>query len=121
MLPLSRLGLFLGAVGVRGRAGGGSAVRSAAAAWAQQDDNARLRAFTHPGVADLARMKAAVAAQESPVYDGRPAFHARSKYTYAVQNTGQITYGPRPHLFPEPGRRRLGRRLPERPDVVRDR
>ena len=95
MLPLSRRS-FLGAAGFVVAAGGGLLSASAAAAWAQ-DDNARLRAFTHPGllhgVADLARMKAAVAAQESPVYDGYLAFaaHARSKYTYAVQNTGQIT------------------------------
>ncbi|MET9762395.1 alginate lyase family protein [Streptomyces sp. NPDC006372] len=55
------------------------------------------RAFTHPGLLhsadDLARMKAAVAAKETPIYDGYLAFaaHARSKATYAVQNTGQIT------------------------------
>ncbi|WP_435281843.1 alginate lyase family protein [Streptomyces koelreuteriae] len=55
------------------------------------------RTFTHPGLLhsadDLARMKAAVAAKETPVYDGYLAFaaHARSKATYAVQNTGQIT------------------------------
>lgn len=55
------------------------------------------RAFAHPGLLhtadDLGRMKAAVAAQESPVHDGYLAFaaHARSKSTYAVQNTGQIT------------------------------
>ncbi|MEU2747200.1 alginate lyase family protein [Streptomyces collinus] len=55
------------------------------------------RAFTHPGLLhsadDLARMKAAVAARETPVYDGYLALaaHARSKVTYAVQNTGQIT------------------------------
>ncbi len=54
-------------------------------------------AFVHPGLlhtaADLARMKAAVAAQEPPIHDGYLAFaaHARSKPTYAVQNTGQIT------------------------------
>ncbi|WP_225095670.1 alginate lyase family protein [Streptomyces sp. CoH27] len=53
--------------------------------------------FTHPGLlhsaADLARMKAAVAAQRSPVHDGYLAFaaHARSQSTYIVQNTGQIT------------------------------
>jgi hypothetical protein len=53
--------------------------------------------FTHPGLlhsaADLARMKAAVAAKASPVYDGYLALaaHARSRSTYTVQNTGQIT------------------------------
>ncbi|MFF0079368.1 alginate lyase family protein [Streptomyces canus] len=55
------------------------------------------RAFTHPGLLhsadDLARMKAAVAGKQSPVYDGYLAFaaHARSQSTYPVQNTGQIT------------------------------
>ncbi|MFJ4629795.1 alginate lyase family protein [Streptomyces sp. NPDC088847] len=53
--------------------------------------------FTHPGLlhtaADLARMKAAVTAKQSPVYDGYLALaaHARSSATYAVQNTGRIT------------------------------
>ncbi|MFF4058676.1 alginate lyase family protein [Streptomyces sp. NPDC001668] len=55
------------------------------------------RAFTHPGLLhtadDLARMKAAVAAKQAPVYDGYLAFaaHPRSQSTYTVQNTGQIT------------------------------
>ncbi|MBA4863254.1 alginate lyase family protein [Streptomyces sp. PSKA54] len=95
MLPLSRRS-FLGAAGLVAVAGGGLLSASAAAAWAQ-DDKTGLRAFTHPGLlhsaADLARMKAAVAAQESPIYDGYLAFaaHARSKATYTVQNTGQIT------------------------------
>ncbi|MFJ5303413.1 alginate lyase family protein [Streptomyces sp. NPDC088350] len=54
-------------------------------------------AFTHPGLlhtaADLARMKAAVTARQSPVYDGYLALaaHARSSSSYTVQNTGQIT------------------------------
>ncbi|WP_033325057.1 alginate lyase family protein [Streptomyces yerevanensis] len=53
--------------------------------------------FTHPGLLhtadDIARMKAAVAAKESPVYDGYLALaaHARSQATYPIQNTGQIT------------------------------
>ncbi|MEV0634400.1 putative Ig domain-containing protein [Streptomyces sp. NPDC050619] len=95
VFPLSRRS-FIGAAGLVVAAGGGLLSASAAAAWAQ-DDKARLRAFTHPGLlhsaADLARMKAAVAAQESPVYDGYLAFaaHARSKSTYTIQNTGQIT------------------------------
>jgi fibronectin type 3 domain-containing protein len=64
-------------------------------AWARTGQ--ATTAFRHPGLlhsaADLARMKAAVAAQESPVYDGYLALaaHARSKATYTVQNTGQIT------------------------------
>ncbi|MER6154780.1 alginate lyase family protein [Streptomyces sp. NPDC001868] len=43
--------------------------------------------------ADLDRWRAAVAAEESPIHDGYLAFaaHARSKSTYTVQNTGQIT------------------------------
>lgn len=55
------------------------------------------RAFTHPGLLhsadDLARMKAAITAEQSPVHDGYLAFaaHARSKSTYTIQNTGQIT------------------------------
>ncbi|MGW2379545.1 alginate lyase family protein [Streptomyces sp. NPDC001658] len=61
------------------------------------DHRTGLRAFAHPGLlhsaADLARMKAAVAARQAPIYDGYLAFaaHARSKSTYTVQNTGQIT------------------------------
>ncbi|MFD2690529.1 alginate lyase family protein [Streptomyces phyllanthi] len=53
--------------------------------------------FRHPGLLhsqeDLDRMKAAVAAQQSPVHDGYLTFaaHARSKSTYTIQNTGQIT------------------------------
>jgi hypothetical protein len=53
--------------------------------------------FSHPGLLhtadDLARMKAAVAAKQSPVYDGYLALaaHARSSSSYAVQNIGQIT------------------------------
>jgi hypothetical protein len=55
------------------------------------------RAFTHPGLlhsaADLARMRAAVAAGESPVHDGYLALAAspRSSSAYTVRNTGQIT------------------------------
>ncbi|MER5177353.1 putative Ig domain-containing protein [Streptomyces sp. NPDC002896] len=95
MLPLSRRS-FLGAAGLVAVAGGGLLSASATAAWAQ-DDKTGLRAFTHPGLlhstADLARMKVAVAAQESPIYDGYVTFaaHARSKATYTIQNTGQIT------------------------------
>ncbi|WP_406333809.1 alginate lyase family protein [Streptomyces sp. NBC_00203] len=53
--------------------------------------------FAHPGLLhsadDLARMKAAVADRQSPVYEGYLALaaHARSSATYTVQNTGQIT------------------------------
>ncbi|MEU2280764.1 putative Ig domain-containing protein [Streptomyces sp. NPDC013178] len=95
VLPLSRR-TFLGATGLVVAAGGGLLSASAAAAWAQ-DDKTRLRAFAHPGLlhsaADLARMKSAVAAQETPIYDGYLVFaaHARSKATYTIQNTGQIT------------------------------
>ncbi|MER5936154.1 alginate lyase family protein [Streptomyces sp. NPDC001928] len=64
---------------------------------ARAEQQQHVTPFTHPGLLhtadDLARMKAAVAAQESPIHDGYLAFaaHARSKSTYAVQNTGQIT------------------------------
>jgi len=53
--------------------------------------------FAHPGIlhrqADLDRMRTAVAAQESPVYEGYLALAAdpRSSYDYAPFNTGQIT------------------------------
>ncbi|MES5818709.1 alginate lyase family protein [Streptomyces sp. RG80] len=97
VFPLSRRN-FLGAAGLVVAAGGGLLSASAAAAQAQtQDAGAAPRDFAHPGLlhsaADLARMRAAVAAQESPVYDGYLVFaaHARSKSTYTVQNTGQIT------------------------------
>lgn len=54
-------------------------------------------AFTHPGIlhrlADLNRMKAAVAAQQAPVYQGFQAMAAdrRSALGYPIRNTGQIT------------------------------
>ena len=53
--------------------------------------------FRHPGLLhtaeDITRIKAAVAAEQSPVHDGYSALaaHARSSSSYAVQNTGQIT------------------------------
>ncbi|MEU3933404.1 alginate lyase family protein [Streptomyces sp. NPDC029044] len=87
----------------RGFLGGAAALLVAASASgllapaAARAATAGTRSFTHPGLLhsadDLARMKAAVAAKQSPVYDGFLAFaaHARSKATYTVQNTGQIT------------------------------
>jgi regulation of enolase protein 1 (concanavalin A-like superfamily) len=54
-------------------------------------------AFTHPGVLhlreDLDRMRAAVAAQQDPIYLGYQALAAdsRSSASYPIQNTGQIT------------------------------
>lgn len=86
---------FLGGTAALLLASGASALLVPGAARAQENTGAR--AFTHPGLlhsaADLARVKSAVAAQQSPVYDGYLAFaaHARSKATYAIQNTGQIT------------------------------
>ncbi|WP_151475892.1 alginate lyase family protein [Streptomyces albicerus] len=94
MLPLSRRS-FLGAAGLTAAAGGGLLSAFAAPAWAQSTEAAFT--FRHPGLLhsreDLDRMKAAVAAKESPVHDGYLALaaHARSKATYAIQNTGQIT------------------------------
>ncbi|WP_247045366.1 alginate lyase family protein [Arthrobacter rhizosphaerae] len=62
--------------------------------------------LSHPGilhrVEDLERMKKAVAAKESPIYDGFLAMAAnpRSSYSYAVQNTGQIqSWGRGPSNF----------------------
>ncbi|MCH5672441.1 putative Ig domain-containing protein [Streptomyces gilvus] len=69
----------------------------AARAAGRNDTGAARRAFAHPGLLhtadDLARMRTAVAAKQSPVYDGYLALaaHARSQSTYPVQNTGQIT------------------------------
>ncbi|NUO41365.1 MAG: Ig family protein [Streptomyces sp.] len=95
VFPLSRR-TFLGATGLVAAAAGGLLSAAATAARAQ-DIDLTSRAFTHPGLlhsaADLARMEAAVAARETPIYDGYLAFsaHARSKSTYTIQNTGQIT------------------------------
>lgn len=63
-------------------------------------------AFAHPGLlhsaADLERMRKAVAAQETPVYQGFTAMasHARSSFDYKIRNTGQATSwgrGPNDH------------------------
>ncbi|MFJ4282263.1 alginate lyase family protein [Streptomyces massasporeus] len=88
---------FLGGAAALLVASGASGLLVPGTARAAGRDVAAPRAFTHPGLLhsadDLARMKAAVAAEETPVYDGYLALaaHARSKSTYAVQNTGQIT------------------------------
>ncbi|NEA98924.1 alginate lyase family protein [Streptomyces sp. SID13726] len=73
---------------------------------ARAADRYSIRAFTHPGLLhtadDLARMKSAVVAKQSPVYDGYLALaaHPRSKSTYTVQNLGQITsWGRAPSNF----------------------
>ncbi|WP_149826128.1 alginate lyase family protein [Streptomyces tailanensis] len=95
MLHLNRRS-FLGATGLTAMAGAGLLSASATAAWARTATEAAFT-FRHPGLLhsrdDLDRMKAAVAAKESPVHDGYLAFsaHARSKSTYTIQNTGQIT------------------------------
>ncbi len=53
--------------------------------------------FAHPGLlhtaTDLARMRTAVAARQSPIHDGFLALaaHARSSYDYPIRNLGQIT------------------------------
>ncbi|WP_405728419.1 alginate lyase family protein [Streptomyces sp. NBC_01537] len=78
-------------------AAGASGLLAPGAARAAAQNAAGAGGFAHPGLLhtadDLARMKAAVAAKESPVHDGYLAFaaHARSQSTYAIQNTGQIT------------------------------
>jgi hypothetical protein len=70
---------------------------TARAAESGDETTADGRQFTHPGLLhtadDIARMRSAVAAKESPIHDGYVAFaaHARSQSTYTVQNTGQIT------------------------------
>jgi hypothetical protein len=93
----SRRGFLGGAAALLLVSGASGLLAPGTARAADQDGTAGLRAFTHPGLLhsadDLARMKAAVAAEETPVYDGYLALaaHARSKSTYAVQNTGQIT------------------------------
>jgi regulation of enolase protein 1 (concanavalin A-like superfamily) len=63
-------------------------------------------AFSHPGILhrseDLERMRKAVAAKESPMYEGFVAMAAspRSSFSYAVQNTGQIeSWGRGPSNF----------------------
>ncbi|MEV6483257.1 alginate lyase family protein [Streptomyces sp. NPDC051576] len=86
---------FLGGTAALLLASGASGLLVPGRAAAAQDDTGVT--FTHPGLlhtaADLARMKAAVTAKQSPVYDGYLALaaHARSSSSYAVQNTGQIT------------------------------
>ncbi|QUW78829.1 alginate lyase family protein [Streptomyces mirabilis] len=87
---------FLGAAALL-LASGASGLLVPGTARADDSTSAGLRAFTHPGLLhsadDLTRMKAAIAAKESPIYDGYLALaaHARSSSSYTVQNTGQIT------------------------------
>ncbi|MEU6260939.1 alginate lyase family protein [Streptomyces sp. NPDC047043] len=87
---------FLGGAAALLLASGASALLVPGAARAAGNESGS-RGFTHPGLLhtadDLARMKAAVAAKQSPVHDGYLAFaaHARSQSTYTIQNTGQIT------------------------------
>ncbi|MCX5062231.1 MULTISPECIES: alginate lyase family protein [unclassified Streptomyces] len=88
---------FLGGTAALLMASGASGLLVPGSAQAAVQNHTGTRAFAHPGLlhtaADLARMKAAVAAKQSPVHDGYLAFaaHARSLASYAVQNTGQIT------------------------------
>jgi hypothetical protein len=93
----SRRGFLGGAAALLLVSGASGLLAPGTARAAAQDGPTGPRAFTHPGLLhsadDLTRMKAAVAAKESPIYDGYLALaaHARSKSTYTVQNTGQIT------------------------------
>ncbi|NUS29104.1 MAG: Ig family protein [Streptomyces sp.] len=95
-LPATSRRGFLGGTAVLLLAAGASGLLAPGRAQAAQLADHR-RAFAHPGLLhtadDLARMKAAVTARQSPVYDGYLAFaaHARSQSTYPIQNTGQIT------------------------------
>lgn len=88
---------FLGGTAALLLVAGASGLLAPGTARAAAGTTTGSRAFAHPGLLhsadDLARMKAAVAAQESPIHDGYLAFaaHARSKSTYTIQNTGQIT------------------------------
>ncbi|MFF7544757.1 alginate lyase family protein [Streptomyces canus] len=94
-LAPSRRGFLGGTAALLLVAGAGGLLAPGTARAADQKSGSR--AFTHPGLLhsadDLARMKAAVAARQSPVHDGYLAFaaHARSQSTYPIQNTGQIT------------------------------
>ncbi|AEM84368.1 alginate lyase family protein [Streptomyces violaceusniger] len=97
---------FLGGTAALLLASGASGLLAPGSARAAGDKTGS-RSFTHPGLlhtaADLARMKAAVAAEEPPVHDGYLSFaaHSRSQATYAVRNTGQITTwgrGPGNHM-----------------------
>ena len=87
---------FLGGTAALLLAAGASGLLAPGTARAAEQHTAS-RVFSHPGLlhsaADLARMRTAVAAKESPVYDGYLALaaHARSQPTYTIQNTGQIT------------------------------
>ncbi|MEU9451292.1 alginate lyase family protein [Streptomyces sp. NPDC048277] len=95
-LPATSRRSFLGGTAALLLASGMSGLLVPGTAAAAESDTG-TRAFTHPGLlhtsADLARMKAAVAAKQSPMYDGYLALaaHARSQSTYTIQNTGQIT------------------------------
>ncbi|MET9830255.1 alginate lyase family protein [Streptomyces sp. NPDC006385] len=88
---------FLGGTAALLLASGASGLLVPGTARAAAHNATGPRAFTHPGLLhsaeDLTRMKAAVAAKESPVHDGFLALaaHPRSKSTYTIQNTGQIT------------------------------
>ncbi|MFI6674648.1 alginate lyase family protein [Kribbella sp. NPDC050470] len=78
-------------------AGGSVAAAHALPAAATPTPAPTSATFTHPGLLhtaeDLDRMRAAVAARQSPAYDGFLALaaHARSSYDYAVRNTGHVT------------------------------
>ncbi|WP_329294662.1 alginate lyase family protein [Streptomyces pseudovenezuelae] len=91
----SRRGFLGGTAALLLVTGADGLLAPATARAAERTDGSRT--FTHPGLLhtadDLARMKAAVAAKQSPVHDGYLAFaaHPRSQATYTVQNTGQIT------------------------------
>ena len=96
-IPATSRRSFLGGAAALLLASGTSGLLLPGTAGAAVRNSTGTDPFAHPGLLhtadDLARMKAAVAAQESPVYDGYVAFaaHARSKSTYTVQNNGQIT------------------------------
>ncbi|MFM9444279.1 alginate lyase family protein [Streptomyces acidiscabies] len=95
MSPISRRGLLGSSAALFLAAGTSTLTVPAASANTRTPQGGSQMA--HPGLLhtadDLARMKAAVDAKRSPVYDGYLALaaHARSQSTYVIQNTGQIT------------------------------
>ena len=93
----SRRDFLRGSAAVVVLASASSGLLRQGAAYAHAPEPGRgTRTFAHPGILhttnDIARLRAAVAAQTSPIYDGYLAFaaHARSSSSYTVQNTGQI-------------------------------
>jgi regulation of enolase protein 1 (concanavalin A-like superfamily)/fibronectin type 3 domain-containing protein len=88
---------FLAATGVAVAATGAVSSSFAAPDGSNRATNESGAAFVHPGLLhsrdDLERMRAAVARQEAPIYEGFRAMaaHPRSSLNYSIRNTGQIS------------------------------